>query len=241
MFTHHITTATLVAMVLLPAVAMENCPSAGTPGLPGIPGIPGRDGRDGEKGEKGEPGLPLKPGLVAQKGQKGEHGPPGPPGKIGRSGAKGVQGFPGLEGLMGDKGMVGVHKLELQSAFSVTRRTKAHPIPRSPVRFTNVITNLNNHYNVDTGKFVCHIPGTYYFVYHASSEASLCVSLVRDGQNLASFCDHVTSNLNQVSSGGLTVNLNKDQAVWLETNDHKGMIGVDGKQSVFSGFLLYPY
>ncbi|KAJ8342737.1 hypothetical protein SKAU_G00326650 [Synaphobranchus kaupii] len=241
MFTLHITLATLVTVALLPKVAMESCDSAGTPGLPGIPGIPGRDGWEGQKGEKGEPGLPLKPGLVAQTGQKGERGPAGPPGKIGRNGVKGFVGIPGSTGPRGNKGSVGVHKLELQSAFCVTRRTKAQPTARSPVRFSTVITNLNGHFNIDTGKFVCHIPGTYYFVYHASAVSSLCVSFIRDGQNLASFCDHVTSDGTQVSSGGLTVYLNKDQAVWLETNDNNGMIGVAGKQSVFSGFMLYPH
>ena len=144
-------------------------------------------------------------------------------------------------GPMGDKGTVGLHKPELQSAFSVTRRTKVHPTPGSPIRFTNVITNLNKHYNVNTGKFICHIPGTYYFVYHASSEENLCITLVRDSEGLASFCDHVPTDANQVSSGGLTVYLHKDQEIWLKTNDYKGMIGVANRQSVFSGFLLYPH
>ncbi|KAJ8405914.1 hypothetical protein AAFF_G00313510 [Aldrovandia affinis] len=241
MFTKSVTLATFVAVCILPMVAMETCPSAGIHGIPGIPGLPGRDGRDGERGEKGEPGVPVLPGQAAEKGEKGERGNPGPPGKIGRGGERGSVGPPGPVGPLGDKGTSGIYKMEIQSAFSVTRYTKAHPIPNSPVRFSHVITNLNKHYDTATGKFHCHVPGTYYFVYHASSEASLCVSLVRDGVSQASFCDHLYGDANQVSSGGLAVYLKKDQEVWLETNDYEGMIGVEGRRSVFSGFLLYPH
>ncbi|KAJ8266308.1 hypothetical protein GJAV_G00128920 [Gymnothorax javanicus] len=242
MLRHYIMFITLGVVALLPAVGTQTCSSAGTPGLPGIPGIPGRDGRDGEKGEKGEPGPPLTQDSVGQKGQKGERGKAGPPGKFGQSGSKGLQGLPGRMGTIGEKGTVGIHKQELQSAFSATRRTTANPIPDSPVLFPHVITNLNNHYNNNTGKFVCHIAGLYYFVYHASSDASLCVSLMLDGESQTSFCDHKISRVgNQVSSGGLTVYLKKDQEVWLQTNDNNGMIGVHNKQSVFSGFLLHPF
>lgn len=38
--------------------------------------------------------------------------------------------------------------------------------------------------------FRCRVPGTYYFVYHASLEDRLCVLMKLDGGLLASFCDH---------------------------------------------------
>ncbi|KAI1903784.1 hypothetical protein AGOR_G00030780 [Albula goreensis] len=202
---------------------------------------PGRDGRDGEKGEKGEPGIPVARGLVPQKGEKGEQGAQGPPGKAGRTGNKGSPGPPGVMGVPGDKGSGGVYKTEQQSAFSVTRRTMAKPSPNAPIVFSHAITNLNGHFNIKTGKFLCRIPGSYYFVYHASSDDSLCMSLMRDGDIMASFCDHLNANTYQVSSGGVAIYLKKNQEVWLETNDYNGIIGVEGKQSVFSGFLLYPH
>ncbi|XP_018591833.2 complement C1q subcomponent subunit C [Scleropages formosus] len=230
----------LLTVAILPIVTSETCPSAGYPGIPGIPGMPGRDGRDGEKGEKGEPGDVWTSKQLAEKGQKGEPGPKGPTGKIGRTGLPGLKGFPGPMGPEGDNGESSALEITLQSAFSVTRRTKAPPTRNSPVRFTHVITNINDHFDIETGKFVCHISGTYYFVYHASAKSSLCVSLIREGRSLASFCDHV-HNEAQVSSGGLAVYVKKDEKVWLETNDYNGIIGVAGRQSVFSGFLLYPH
>ncbi|KAL4658614.1 complement C1q subcomponent subunit C-like [Arapaima gigas] len=200
----------LLTMAILPIVTAETCPSAGYPGLPGIPGMPGRDGRDGQKGEKGDPGVALASKGVAEKGQKGEPGPKGPPGKIGRTGVLGLQGLRGPLGPPGDKGESGSSETTVQSAFSVTRRTTDSPSRNAVIHFNHVITNINDHFDIKTSKFVCHISGTYYFVYHASAKSSLCVSLMRDGTNLASFCDHVHNEV-QASSGGLSVYLKKDQ------------------------------
>ncbi|KFW84974.1 Complement C1q subcomponent subunit C, partial [Manacus vitellinus] len=101
-----------------------------------------KEGRDGLKGAKGEPGP---------KGMKGEPGSPGLPGKKGPSGLPGPAGDPGV-----------------QSAFSVTRQTKEHPLRNVPVIFNHVITNTNHDYNTTTGKFTCKLPGLYYFVFHTS-------------------------------------------------------------------------
>ncbi|NXF72407.1 C1QC protein, partial [Sclerurus mexicanus] len=116
----------------------------GAPGLPGMPGMPGKDGRDGLKGAKGEPG------------KKGPSGPPGLPGE------------PGMMGVAGEPGMPGSYKQKHQSAFSVTRQTKEHPLKNVPVIFNHIITNTNHDYNTTTGKFTCKLPGLYYFVFHTS-------------------------------------------------------------------------
>ncbi|KAL2095125.1 hypothetical protein ACEWY4_009844 [Coilia grayii] len=233
-------------LLFLPSmVALQSCPSGGTPGLPGIPGSPGYDGRNGQKGEKGDPGTSVQPGpAVGQKGQRGDPGIRGKPGKIGRPGMPGPVGAPGLAGQPGDPGESAAARSALVSAFSARRSTDVKPDRGTPVRFTTVITNINNHYNVESGKFVCHISGTYYFTYHASSSTKdLCVHLLLDGQNLAAFCDHlVSNNAQQVSSGGLAVYVKKGQQVWLETDVSNGMYASGGKgDSVFSGFLFYAH
>ncbi|XP_058866280.1 complement C1q subcomponent subunit C-like [Acipenser ruthenus] len=232
--------ALVVLLPCLPRARSESCPDeAGTPGMPGIPGLPGKDGRDGDKGEKGEPGTALVAGQFSVKGQKGEPGMVGVPGKMGRSGMSGNPGLPGPPGPVGDKGESGYHKLTLKSAFSVARGTLDYPNRFSPVRFNRIISNENGDYNPSTGKFRCKIPGSYYFVYHASSTDHLCVSIVRDSNKVVSYCDHKVNDC-QVSSGGVALQLTEDQEVWLETTDYNGMIGILDKQSVFSGFLLFP-
>ncbi|KAL7844272.1 hypothetical protein SRHO_G00228110 [Serrasalmus rhombeus] len=219
--------------------AQDSCP-AGIPGLPGIPGFPGRDGRDGVKGEKGDAGRTLQLEKLAVKGESGVPGLPGRPGKRGNPGDPGPPGPPGPPGGRGD-----VSNSKPQSAFCVSRETTAAPKPNSPVNFHNVITNINEHFNVSESKFVCHIPGTYYFVYHATSMGkTLCVMLMVNGEKKSTFCDHIqsTGSHYQVSSGGLAVYLMHNQKVWLETNAQNGMYAAENKgNSVFSGFLVYAH
>ncbi|XP_051642101.1 collagen alpha-1(IV) chain-like [Manacus candei] len=217
--------------------APHNC--YGAPGLPGMPGMPGKDGRDGLKGAKGEPGIPAPPAVQGPKGMKGEPGSPGLPGKKGPSGLPGPAGDPGVIGLPGEPGMPGSYKQKHQSAFSVTRQTKEHPLRNVPVIFNHVITNTNHDYNTTTGKFTCKLPGLYYFVFHTSQTANLCTILHKNQRRMASFCDHKTNTM-QVSSGGLLLHLAAEDQVWLGVNDYNGMVGIANSDSIFSGFLLFP-
>ncbi|XP_037830959.1 complement C1q subcomponent subunit C [Kryptolebias marmoratus] len=228
---------TLAAPLL---VAAETCPASGMPGMPGIPGLPGRDGRDGVKGEKGEPGVQRSGVLGPQKGEKGGPGQRGDQGKRGQSGEPGKPGSPGAAGDRGDPGEPGTAGAQQQAAFSVARGTPDFPEKASLIRFTKVITNINNDYSTSTGHFRCRVPGMYYFVFHASLEDKLCVLLKLDNNLLTSFCDHRRYK-RQVTSGGLAVYLSRGQEVWLETKDYRGMTGRPNGYSIFSGFLLHPY
>ncbi|RMB91749.1 hypothetical protein DUI87_31979 [Hirundo rustica rustica] len=231
---------TLLLLNLGSAVAVENLHGCyGSPGLPGMPGVPGRDGRDGLKGAKGEPGIPASSTQLGPKGMKGEPGPPGPPGKPGPPGAPGAMGIPGAAGDVGPPGMPGSSKQMQQSAFSVTRRTSQYPQKNVPVVFNNVITNTNRDYDTTSGKFTCRLPGVYYFVFHSSHTANLCVILHKNQSKMASFCDHKTNSM-QVSSGGTLLHLAAADEVWLGVNDYNGMVGIANSDSVFSGFLLFP-
>ncbi|NXY63439.1 C1QC protein, partial [Callaeas wilsoni] len=221
---------TLLLLNLGSAVTVEHPNSCyGAPGLPGTPGMPGRDGRDGLKGAKGEPGL---------KGMKGEPGPPGAPGKPGPPGAPGPSGIPGDVGVAGPPGMPGSSKQKHWSAFSATRQTSQYPLKNMPVVFNNVITNTNHDYDTTTGKFTCRLPGVYYFVFHSSHTANLCVILYKNQSTMASFCDHKTNTM-QVSSGGTLLHLAAADEVWLGVNDYNGMVGIANSDSIFSGFLLF--
>ncbi|XP_063209826.1 complement C1q subcomponent subunit C isoform X1 [Chroicocephalus ridibundus] len=230
----------LLLMNLGSALTEDAPPSCyGIPGLPGMPGVPGRDGRDGLKGAKGEPGLPATPASRGPKGMKGEPGSPGLPGKTGPIGPPGPPGDPGMMGMAGEPGMPGSYKQKHQSAFSVTRQTSEHPLKNVPLVFNHVITNTNHDYNTTTGKFTCKIPGLYYFVFHSSQTANLCVILYKNEIKMASFCDHKTNTM-QVSSGGILLRLGAGNQVWLAVNDYNGMVGISNSDSIFSGFLLFP-
>lgn len=230
----------LLSLVVPVLGSIESCPASGMPGLPGVPGMPGKDGRDGVRGEKGEPGAPWGGGLGLQKGEKGQTGIMGSLGKRGASGDPGLAGEPGNPGLMGEPGEPGTAGTQQRAAFSVARGTNEYPDRASIIRFTSVITNINNDYDTTTGRFRCRVPGTYYFVFHASLEDKLCVLMKLDQKLLTSFCDHRRVR-RQVTSGSLAVYLSRDQEVWLETKDYRGMRGQPAGYSIFSGFLLHPH
>lgn len=141
--------------------------------------------------------------------------------------------------MAGEPGLPGSYEQKQQSAFSVTRQTGEYPLKNIPVVFNHVITNTNHDYNTTTGKFTCRISSLYYFVFHTSQTANLCVILHKDEIKMASFCDHKTNTM-QVSSGGILLHLDAGNQVWLTVNDYNGMVGIGNSDSIFSGFLLFP-
>ncbi|XP_006883728.1 PREDICTED: complement C1q subcomponent subunit C [Elephantulus edwardii] len=229
----------LLLLLPLPLRGQTSMSCYGIPGMPGLPGAPGKDGHDGLQGPKGEPGIPAIPGTQGPKGQKGEPGTPGHPGKNGPIGASGIPGIPGIPGPPGEPGEEGRYKQKHQSVFTVTRQTIQYPTPNNLVKFNTVITNPQGHYNTSSGKFTCKVPGLYYFVYHTSQTSNLCVLLYHSGVRVTTFCEHM-ANTNQVSSGGVLLRLQVNDEVWLAVNDYNGMVGTEGSDSVFSGFLLFP-
>ncbi|NP_001231215.1 complement C1q subcomponent subunit C precursor [Sus scrofa] len=229
----------LLLLLALPLEGQDNLRCHGIPGIPGLPGAPGKDGHDGLPGPKGEPGIPAIPGTRGPKGEKGDPGKPGLPGKNGPMGTPGIPGTPGVMGPRGEPGEEGRYKQKHQSVFSVTRQTAQYPAANSLVKFNNVITNPQGDYDINTGKFTCKVPGLYYFVYYTSHTANLCMLLYRNGFKVITFCDHM-SNSKQVSSGGVLLRLQEGEQVWLGVNDYNGLVGMEGSDSIFSGFLLFP-
>ncbi|XP_010955696.1 complement C1q subcomponent subunit C [Camelus bactrianus] len=226
----------LLLLALPPGGQAADC--YGIPGMPGLPGAPGKDGYDGLPGPKGEPGVPATPGTRGPKGEKGDPGRPGFPGKNGPMGTPGLPGAPGAMGPPGEPGDEGRYKQKHQSVFTVTRETVQFPVAGTLVKFNRVITNPQGDYDTSTGKFTCKVPGLYYFVYHASHTANLCLLLYHNNVKVTTFCDHM-SNTKQVSSGGVLLRLQVGDQVWLGVNDYNGMVGTAGSDSVFSGFLLF--
>uniref|UniRef100_A0A2K5WNW4 Complement C1q C chain n=1 Tax=Macaca fascicularis TaxID=9541 RepID=A0A2K5WNW4_MACFA len=269
----HLGLKLLLLLLLLPLRGQANTGCYGIPGMPGLPGAPGKDGHDGLPGPKGEPGIPAIPGTRGPKGQKGEPGTPGHPGKNGPMGPPGMPGVPGPMGIPGEPGEEGRYKQKYQSVFTVARQTHQPPAPNSLIRFNAVLTNPQGDYDTSTGKFTCKVPGLYYFVYHASHTANLCVLLYRGGvkftcrvpglyyftyhassrgnlcvklmrgrerpQKVVTFCDYAYNTF-QVTTGGMVLKLEQGENVFLQATDKNSLLGMEGANSIFSGFLLFP-
>lgn len=154
----------------------------------------------------------------------------------------GPKGSPGPPGAPGPKGESGDYKATQKIAFSAKRTINTVLRKDQTIRFDQVITNANNNFESRSGKFTCKVPGLYYFTYHASSRGNLCVNLVRGReqvQKVATFCDY-TQNTFQVTMGSMVLKLEQGESVFLQATEKNALLGVDGANSIFSGFLLFP-
>uniref|UniRef100_A0A8C5X491 Adiponectin, C1Q and collagen domain containing n=1 Tax=Malurus cyaneus samueli TaxID=2593467 RepID=A0A8C5X491_9PASS len=202
--------------------AQENPPDPKMPcanWMGGAPGHPGHNGIPGRDGKDGRDGL---------KGDKGDEGFPGPPGS------------PGIPGIPGQKGKDAfVHR----SAFSVGL-TERSPAPNVPIRFSKIFYNEQGHYDTSTGKFICNVPGTYYFAYHLTVYLSdVKVSLYRKDKAVIFTYDQFQSNNVDQASGSVLLHLSSGDEVWLQVygeGDKNGVYADNLNDSTFMGFLLYP-
>ncbi|NXM84805.1 C1QA protein, partial [Oenanthe oenanthe] len=210
-------------------------------GKNGSPGVPGRDGRPGQKGDTGEPGRAApSTGTKGPKGDAGQPGLPGPPGLRGPPGSPGPVGIPGFPGPPGEKGRAGDVLEHPRPAFSASRLSP--PRAGTTVVFDRIITNQENSYSPQTGKFTCSIPGLYYFTFQVVSSGDLCLSITKNGQRVASFCDNNSQGILQVNSGSSVLSLALGDQVSLSTDPAQGSSIYSGSEvdSVFSGFLVSP-
>ncbi|NXT65398.1 C1QA protein, partial [Chaetops frenatus] len=210
-------------------------------GKNGSPGIPGRDGRPGQKGDAGEPGRPaLSTSTRGHKGDAGEPGSPGFPGMRGPPGLPGPLGMAGPPGPAGPKGRAGDILEHPRPAFSASRLSP--PRTGTTVVFDRIITNQENSYSPQTGKFTCRIPGLYYFAFQVVSSGDLCLSITKNGLGLVSFCDNNSHGILQVNSGSSVLSLAEGDHVSLTTDPARGSSIYSGSEadSVFSGFLVSP-
>ncbi|XP_043846848.1 complement C1q subcomponent subunit B isoform X1 [Dromiciops gliroides] len=237
-------TLLLLALAVVTLAQVTCVGHAAIPGIPGTPGVAGPNGKDGSPGEKGDKGLPGVLGDSGEIGEKGDAGNPGNPGKVGPKGPTGPKGVPGPMGPPGPPGESGDYGNMAKSAFSASRTIHGQLRRDQPIRFDQLITREGSDYEPRSGRFSCRTPGLYYFTYHASSRNNLCVILIKAKRGAAkekvvTFCDFVYSSF-QVTTGGVVLKLAEGDSVWLETNEKNSLVGLDGANSIFSGFLLFP-
>ncbi|XP_074246651.1 complement C1q tumor necrosis factor-related protein 2 isoform X5 [Saimiri boliviensis] len=234
----------------------------GPPGPPGAPGpsgmmgrmgFPGKDGQDGQDGDRGDSGEEGPPGRTGNRGKPGPKGKAGAIGRAGPRGPKGVSGTPGKHGTPGKKGPKGkkgepglpgpcsCRSGHTKSAFSVAV-TKSYPRERLPIKFDKILMNEGGHYNASSGKFVCSVPGIYYFTYDITlANKHLAIGLVHNGQYRIRTFDANTGN-HDVASGSTILALKQGDEVWLQIfySEQNGLFyDPYWTDSLFTGFLIY--
>ncbi|XP_059681405.1 complement C1q tumor necrosis factor-related protein 2 [Gavia stellata] len=170
----------------------------------------------------------------------GPPGPPGPPGAPGAPGTVGRMGFPGKDGKDGKDGDKGEHGDEGPQGRTVS---KSYPRERLPIKFDRILMNEGGHYNASSGKFICSIPGIYYFTYDITlANKHLAIGLVHNGQYRIKTFDANTGN-HDVASGSTILSLKREDEVWLQIfySEQNGLFyDPYWTDSLFTGFLIYP-
>lgn len=123
---------------------------------------------------------PLPPYFHGRLGKPGLPGPPGPPGE------------PGPPGPMGPPGERSMTAVPAFGSFNTGPHVAFYAGLRNPqegyeiLRFDDVVTNIGNNYDGTSGKFVCKLPGTYFFTYNVlmrgGDGTSMWADLMKNGQ-----------------------------------------------------------
>ncbi|XP_070294629.1 complement C1q tumor necrosis factor-related protein 2 isoform X2 [Salvelinus sp. IW2-2015] len=165
---------------------------------------------------------------------------PGAPGSQGTMGPMVTPGKDGLDGEDGEKGRVVTEVSRDGEKGRVV--TESYPKERLPIRFKRILLNEGNHYNATTGKFVCSVPGVYYFTYDITlANKHLAIGLVHNGQYKIKTFDANTGN-NDVASGSTVLRLERQDQVWLQIfySEQNGLFyDPFWTDSLFTGFLIY--
>lgn len=179
----------------------------------------------GDKGDRGERGTPGKAGLE------------GPPGSIGPSGSKGSK---GQAGLPGDPCKV------QYSAFSVGRRKSLHSLDSyQALVFDTVFVNLDDHFNMFKGTFVCHIPGIYFFnvnIHTWNFKETYLHIMQNDTERAIVYAQPSDRSIMQSQSLMLELELNDEVWVRLYKRERENAIYSDDVDIyiTFSGYLIKP-
>ncbi|TRY87754.1 hypothetical protein DNTS_015679 [Danionella cerebrum] len=136
------------------------------------------------QGPPGKPGRPGKPGPPGPPGEPGPPGPMGPPGDRGDRGQNGVL-------SLGSDGAISTVTYNTHPRVAFYAGLKNPHEGYEILKFDDVVTNLGNNYDGTLGKFVCSVPGTYFFIYHVlmrgGDGTSMWADLCKNGQYLQRF------------------------------------------------------
>ncbi|XP_030649599.1 C1q-related factor [Chanos chanos] len=189
------------------------------------------------QGPQGKPGRPGKPGPPGPPGEPGPPGPVGPPGDRGDRGRGGVLGGPGSNGAISTV------------TYATHPRVAFYAGLKNPhegyeiLKFDDVVTNMGNNYDGTSGKFICSVPGTYFFIYHVlmrgGDGTSMWADLCKNGQVRASAIAQDADQNYDYASNSVILHLDAGDEVYIKLDGGKAHGGNNNKYSTFSGFILY--
>ncbi|XP_062874978.1 C1q-related factor [Trichomycterus rosablanca] len=192
------------------------------------------------------PPSTLVQGPQGKPGRPGKTGPPGPPGE---PGPPGPMGPPGDRGERGDRGKNSINGAISTVTYNTQPRVAFYAGLKNPhegyeiLKFDDVVTNLGNNYDGASGKFICSVPGTYFFIYHVlmrgGDGTSMWADLCKNGQVKASAIAQDADQNYDYASNSVILHLDAGDEIYIKLDGGKAHGGNNNKYSTFSGFILY--
>lgn len=194
----------------------------------------------------GVPEIRTYINMTILKGDKGERGERGTPGKVGHEGPPGAQGVPGLKGSKGQAGPPGEPCNHQYSAFSVARRKSLHSDDAyQAVIFDTVFVNLDGAFDMFQGKFLCRVPGVYFFnvnIHTWNFKETYLHIMQNDAERAIVYAQPSDRSIMQSQSVMLELQLH--DAVWVSLfkRDRENAIYSDDVDVyiTFNGYLIKP-
>lgn len=196
-------------------------------------------GPQGKPGRQGKPGLPGPPGPPGPPGEPGPPGPMGPPGNS-KNQSERPEIFP-LGGRTATGMGTAVYTMGPRVAFYAGLRNPQEGY--EILRFDDVVTNIGNNYDGATGKFVCKVPGTYFFTYNVlmrgGDGTSMWADLMKNTQVRASAIAQDQDQSYDYASNTVILHLDPGDEIYIKLDGGKAHGGNSNKYSTFAGFILY--
>lgn len=188
------------------------------------------------QGPQGKPGRPGKPGPPGPPGEPGPPGPMGPPGDRWDRSRSGVL-------SLGNDGAISTVTYNTHPRVAFYAGLKNPHEGYEILKFDDVVTNLGNNYDGSSGKFICSVPGTYFFIYHVlmrgGDGTSMWADLCKNGQVRASAIAQDADQNYDYASNSVILHLDAGDEVYIKLDGGKAHGGNNNKYSTFSGFILY--
>ncbi|KAM9392127.1 complement C1q tumor necrosis factor-related protein 1 [Pholidichthys leucotaenia] len=184
--------------------------------------------------------------MTILKGDKGDRGERGTPGKTGQEGPPGSRGPMGSKGSKGQAGLPGDPCKVQYAAFSVGRRKSLHSLDSYQVLiFDTVFVNLDDHFNMFSGKFHCHTPGIYFFnvnIHTWNFKETYLHIMQNDTERAIVYAQPSDRSIMQSQSLMLELELNDEVWVRLYKRERENAIYSDDVDIyiTFNGYLIKP-
>lgn len=202
----------------------------------------GRESRSGRV--RDTPEVRTFINMTILKGDKGDRGERGTPGKVGMEGPPGSRGPMGSKGSKGEAGVPGDPCKVQHSAFSVGRRKSLHSLETyQALIFDTVFVNVDNHFNMFEGKFVCVVPGVYFFnvnIHTWNFKETYLHIMLNDGEKAIIYAQPSDRSIMQSQSIMLQLELKDEVWVRLYKRERENAIYSDDVDVyiTFNGYLI---